>query len=119
MYTAKVHILMRVWQEKNFLDKHVNYHEIELLDIFCEPELILDLPDNKRTLQDWLKEVVSEEDPDIFLHTSLEICREPILYEAIGVLRVDGWKDYWGEYYEDVTFQIIEWSCAIMSEEDH
>jgi len=90
----------------------VSVHDIELLtvDVFV-PELVLSLPDNHRPLTDWFIEAFKEEDFRELLPDYLELCEEPILFEAMGTYHIEGSTDYYGEYDEDTWFEMDDWAA--------
>lgn len=110
------HILIRIWKHNGFIN-----HEIELVRVRGCHKLYLDLPDNQRPTDDWITEAVGDAMsanitmflPDLGDGETIEICEEPIFYEAIGEFVVDGSWDYYGEYDEDYSFDVHEWSVAI------
>lgn len=91
----------------------VSVHDIELLsvDVFV-PELILELDKRSRPLTDWFAEAFSEEDLLYLLPDELELCEEPILFEALGTYTIDGYTDYYGEYDEDTCFETDDWAAG-------
>lgn len=107
--SAIIHVLIRIWQE----DGKVQYEE-EFRNIHADFELILELPSNIRPIEDWVDEALGEiELHEYILPDKFEVCKEPILYEAIGEFTIIGHKDYWGEYDEDYDFVLYKWSCDI------
>lgn len=110
METPNVHFLTRVW-----LDGKTVCMELDFLDFF-EPEFILSLKPSTRTIADWWEESMREDIvglPECFLPENFEVCEEPVLLEVIGVYSAQGWTDADGEYDEDFTFEIINWTAAI------
>lgn len=109
-----VHILIRLWKE----DKNVRY-ELEFAKVQGCQELYLDLPDNSRPVEDWVAQAVEDvSDIQIFLPDlgdgeTIEICEEPIFYETIGEFTIEGNQDYYGEYDEEYSFDVRQWSVAI------
>ena len=95
----------------------VSVHDIELLtvDVFI-PELVLSLPDNHRPLTDWFIEAFTEEDFRDLLPDHLELCEEPILFEAMGTYIIEGSTDHYGEYDEYTWFEMNDW-CADFPED--
>jgi len=88
----------------------VSVHDIEILsvDVFY-PELVLSLKENHRPTTDWFVESFGEEDLRYLLPDNLELCEEPILFEALGTYTIEGHTDYYGEYDEDTCFEMDNW----------
>ena len=107
--SATVHVMIRLWREAGRVESEEDFR-----DIYVYPELFLELPLNARPTEVWVDEALSE----IALHEYMlpdkfEICRETIIYEAIGKFEVTGNEDYWGEYSEEYNFILQEWSCDV------
>ena len=94
--------------------------EKEFIDIF-EPELILDLKKTERPIEDWFCDSFEEHlllDPSQFLPENLEICEDPIFFEAIGHIEFIGHMEincsaFVEEYYESVNINIHKWSVDL------
>lgn len=116
MVSDTAHILIRFWKE----DKNVRY-ELEFVKIRGCQELYLDLPDNHRPTDDWITEAVENAIysdiimflPDLGDGETIEICEEPIFYETIGEFTIEGNQDYYGEYDEEYSFEVRQWSVAV------
>ena len=109
-----VHYLVQVWYEENGLRNNTKI-EIEFLKVHGDPQLILELKDNRRPILEWLEESFTlflEDDPTTYL-PNIEICEDPIIVEVIGKVRITGSFDYWGEYDEDCELEIQQWSIDI------
>ena len=111
-----VWLLGRVWNEGDGI-------QFELHDwkIFVN-ELQLELSPNKRPITDWYEEGVQENTstwPECFLPPCLEICTEAIWVELIGHYSADAWQDYFGEWDEDFSFTIMQWTVALDDEDPH
>ena len=91
----------------------VSVNDIELLtvDVFL-PELVLNIDPNHRPLTDWYIESFQEEELRDLLPDNLELCEDPILFEAMGKYSVDAWQDYFGEWDQTSDFAIISWAVA-------
>lgn len=114
MPRPNAHFLVRLWREGKSIE-----HEIEFHHMF-EPTLVLELKEDLRPLEDWWQESMEENlyhNISSFLPPGLEVCAEPIWFEAIGRYSAHGWRDYWGEYDEDFDFELISWSVAIEEKE--
>lgn len=108
-----VYFLARVWLEN--LEVNIELHN---WTVFI-PELILNLKENHRPIQNWYEESFTdyiENNPESFIPPKLEICQEPIWLEVIGAFNVIGSTNYYGEYDEDIEFDFIEWTIEIDSE---
>lgn len=114
MKTPNVHFLMRVWCEGK-----KPCFELDFI-IFFEPELILDLETNRRPIEDWWEESMSENihyDCRCFFPERFELCSEPVLLEVIGYYCASGWQCPDGEYDEDFEFEVRSWAAAIEEED--
>ena len=110
--SANVYFLARVWTEVQ--NKKVPNINIELHNwkVFY-PQLTLNMKENHRPLEDWYEEAFTENvvhNPEFFIPDELELCEEPIWLEVIGTLGVTGSTDYFGEYDEEIDFDIINWT---------
>ena len=109
---AHIHLLIRLWADEGL----VNY-EIVDKKVFEDSELILNLPEGMRPMEDWVSDAVDHVDIEDFMPSRFEVCEEPILYEVRGIFKAFGYKDYWGEYDEEYEFECSCWTCEI--EEDN
>ncbi len=97
----------------------INCHDFEIieLDVFI-PQLLLELEDGHRPTEEGYKETFRESD-DVcrIVADHVELCEDTILFEAIGTYSVQGSRDYWGEYDEETTFEMHQWSVVLVPEE--
>lgn len=113
--SANVYFIARVWIE----DLNINI-ELHYWKVFY-PELTLNLKENHRPMEDWCEEAFTEnvvDNPEFFIPDELELYEEPIWLEVIGTIEVMGSTDYYGEYDEEVNFDIIEWTAEIECDEE-
>ena len=103
---ALIHLLCEVWTEDGKIQG-----EILSPEVFCEYDLLLDLPREWRPITDWVSETIDEIEIEFFLPENFEVCEEVLLYEVIGRFSISAYKDYWGDYDEEYDFEIIKWSC--------
>ena len=120
-----VHVMMTLWNEEGKI-----HHEVHLEEVQKCKELLLDLPKNTRPTDDWFEEALEnavDHDflmflPNIGEGETLEICEEPIYYEAIGEFEIEAHSTLCsGEYYEyeeAYSFIVHSWSCDIYNQEE-
>ena len=110
--SANVYFLARVWvevQDNKMPDINIELHNWKVF----YPQLIMDMKENHRPLEDWYEEAFTENivnNPEFFIPDELELCEEPVWLEVIGTIEITGSTDYSGEYDEEIDFHIIEWT---------
>lgn len=113
--SANVYFLARVWvevQDNKMPDISIELHNWKVF----YPQLIMNMKENHRPLQDWYEEAFTEDvvhNPEFFIPDELELCEEPVWLEVIGTIEVTVSTDYYGEYDEETSFHIIEWTVEV------
>lgn len=108
------HVMIEIYYDD--IDKNIIY-EILKLKIFV-PELILELNNRSRPIEDWYYESFNDfilNDIKNILPEKFEIYDDNniITYECIGVLNINSFKDYNNEYDEEVIFDIVDWTVKL------
>ena len=108
MTTPNVRVMLRA-----------NLEDIEVLgiDVFV-PELILNLKENHRTVEDWYRESIEMEDFRDWIPSEVELyCEEYIIFECMGVYSIEGRRDYLVEYDETTDFAMVDWAIEVDDED--
>lgn len=108
--SANIYFLARAWTEK--LKINIELHNWKVF----QPQLTLHLKEGLRPLEDWYEEAFTEnvvDNPECFVPDGLELCEEPVWLEVIGTFDVIGSTDYYGEYDEEISFDIIKWTVEV------